>query len=203
MIRNYTSVPPASREHTPSGIVAEASGPDSIAAAAGRDVHLHFGEKQKPRGRAKPPADVISEDQGIRLKSLMDEIIELDSASYGRRLSPSQLQQKWWGALAKVVPNTTYKNYSQKRFERAMKWLREQRGRLLAGVAPDEPELSRTAAIRAIHVHITRRKLDKLSYYAELSDRLGISPPFHSSKDLSDYDLQRVYLAVRRDAKSS
>ena len=182
----------------PSNASVTASGDRSI--AAGRDVNF-YAQSRRPRGRAKPPADVISEEQGVKLKKLIDEVIELDSASFGRSLSEAQLQKKWWGALAKEVPNTTYTNYSQRRFNKAMNWLRKHRGRLISGVAEDEPELSRAAHIRAIHAYITRNKINKLSYYAELSERLGISPAFQSSKNLSDYDLGRVYQATRRDSK--
>ena len=169
--------------------------------AAGRDVHYHFGDKAKPKGRAKPPNDVITEAQAVQLKTLMDEIIELDSASFGLAKSSAQLAKKWWGALSKVVPSTTYTNYSQRKFIKAMKWARGQRGRLVAGVAPDAPEIARTAQIRAIHAYMTRSGLNKHEYYSELSTRLGIFPPFQSSKDLSDYDLARVYQAVARDSR--
>ena len=189
---------PLQPPYLPPAATAVAYGDQSM--AAGRDIN-YYGEGRKPRGRAKPPADVISEKQGVQLKTLMDEIIELDSASYGAKLNQAALQKKWWGALMKKVPGTTYTNYSQAKYGRAMRWLREQRGRLLAGVAGDEPELSRAAHIRAIHAYLTRNKIHKLSYYAEVSERLGIAPPFIHSTDLSDYDLGRVYQATRRDSK--
>ncbi len=103
------------------------------------------GELKESRKPVKSPADQISEEQCVKLKRLLGEIMELDAASYGSKLSEGQLRQKWWGALAKVVPNTTYKNYSQARYRRAMKWLRSQRARLIAGAAKEAPELSRHA----------------------------------------------------------
>lgn len=176
-----------------------ASGPN--ATLIGGDQHNHYGEKLRREGRAKPPHDVVTEDQAVKLHQMMNEVIELDSAtSGGKRLSIKALHTKWWGALYAKVPATTYKNYSQSKYERAMKWLRENRARLIAGVAADEPGLSRAAYIRAIHAYITRNKREKLSYYAELSHRLGIFPPFVRSTDLSDYDLGRVYQATRRDS---
>lgn len=42
---------------------------------------------------------------------------------------------------------------------------------------------------------------DKLGYYAELSKRLHISPPFASAKHLNPDDLQRVCGELRRDAR--
>ena len=166
------------------------------------DQHNHYGEKTSRGGRAKPPHDAVTDDQATKLRQMMNEVIELDSASSeGKGLSAGALQAKWWGALYAKVPATTYKNYSQAKHERAIKWLREHRGRLIAGVAAAEPELSRAAHIRAIHAYITRNKINKLFYYAEVSNRLGISPPFIHSTDLSDYDLGRVYQATRRDSK--
>jgi hypothetical protein len=168
----------------------------------GGDQHNHYGEKTPRGGRAKPPHDAVTEDQALKLQQMMNEVIELDSATPdGKRLTVKALHAKWWGALYAKVPATTYKNYSQSKFERAKRWLREHRSRLIAGVASDEPALSRAAHIRAIHAYITRNKSNKLSYYSELSSRLGISPPFTSSTDLSDYDLGRVYQATRRDAQ--
>ena len=110
------------------------------------DLHQHFGEKTPRSGRAKPPNDAVTDDQAIKLKQMIDEVIELDSASSeGKGLSISELQAKWWGALYAKVPATTYKNYSQAKYKRAIKWLRGHRGRLIAGVASDQPELSRAA----------------------------------------------------------
>ncbi|MEO7297484.1 MAG: hypothetical protein ABI042_02770 [Verrucomicrobiota bacterium] len=189
---------------SPGGIQAQATGEGGIAAAAGRDVKIkiNYGDK-KQSGRAKPPPDVVTEAQATQLSQLMKEVIELDSASpQGKKLSDGQLQQKWWGALNQKIPKTTYKNYSQAKFKRAMSWLRQQRGRLLAGVATEEPELTKAAAIRTIHTIITRSNRNKHEYYAELSERLGISPPFTSSTQLEPEDLQRVCGALRRDAKA-
>lgn len=193
---------PAAPVSPSTGVAATASGKGGIAVAAGRDVKFYMGDGPTPRGRAKPPEDVVSDDQAVRLSELMKEVIELDSGSPdGKRLSTGELQRKWWGALSGVVPKTTYTNYSQAKFKRAMGWLRAQRGRLISGFAHDEPELSRSAAIRAIHTFIARSGREKRPYYDELSKRLGIVPPFTSSKDLSDYDIRRVYLATRRDAR--
>ncbi len=189
---------------SPGGIQAQATGEGGIAAAAGRDVKMkiYYGD-QKRGGRAKPPPDVVTEEQATQLSRLMKEVIELDSASpQGKKLSEGQLRQKWWGALERKIPKTTYKNYSQAKFQRAMSWLRQQRGRLLAGVAAEEPALTEAAAIRTIHALVTRSNRNKLEYYAELSGRLGISPPFTSSKQLKLPDLQRVCGALRRDAKA-
>lgn len=189
---------------SPGGIQAQATGDGGIAAAAGRDVKMkiYYGD-QKQSGRAKPPPDVVTEAQATQLSRLMKEVIELDSASpEGKKLSDGQLQQKWWGALNQKIPKTTYKNYSQAKFKRAMSWLRQQRGRLLAGVAAEEPALTEAAAIRTIHTLVTRGNRNKHEYYAELSERLGISPPFTSSKQLNLPDLQRVCGALRRDAKA-
>lgn len=41
---------------------------------------------------------------------------------------------------------------------------------------------------------------DVATAYAALSERFGITPPFQSSKDLSDLHLQRVLRAVRYDS---
>lgn len=76
-------------------------------------------------------------------------------------------------------------HYSQAKYRKAMDWLRQQRARLIAGTAMEEPELSRQAAIRTIHVFLSKRKLSspaKLAYYAALAERFGITPPFQSSK---------------------
>lgn len=83
-----------------------------------------------------------------------------------------------------------------------MSWLRTQRGRLISGVAIEQPELGRNRAIIAIHTYIKRNNLIQSSCYNEWSQRLGILPPFTSSKELSDYDLQRVYQAMQRDKKA-
>lgn len=185
-------------------IQAHTTGDGGVAVAAGRDakVKIYYGD-QKQNGRAKPPPDVVTETQATQLSTLMKEVIELDSASpEGKKLSDGQLQQKWWGALGRKIPKTTYKNYSQAKFKRAMSWLRQQRGRLLAGVASEEPELTKAAMIRAIHVYLTRNDLNKRSCYDDWSSRLGISPPFISSKDLELDDLRRVYGAMRRDTKA-
>jgi hypothetical protein len=171
--------------------------------AAGRDVHVTYRESSKPRGRAKPPADVITEEQAVRLKQLVDELIELDRTEYGADLTEAQLRQKWWGALLKKVPATTYTNYSQRKFQRALKWCREQRGRLVSGQQEANPSAFRQLATRAIHAFITSRKLDKLTYYAELSRRLEIEPAFVSTTKLSDANLRRVYGAVQRDTRRS
>ncbi len=180
---------------------AHAEGDGSIA-FIGDNNKIYVGEPKESRKPAKPPKDQITEEQGVKLKLLLGEIMELDSASYGADLSEGELRQKWWGALGKVVPNTTYKNYSQAKYRRAMKWLRQQRARLIAGAAEDAPELSRHAAIRTIHVLLSKWKFsnqDKLAYYSALSSRLKIQPPFASSKDLSDADLQSVYRAMYYD----
>ena len=168
----------------------------------GRDQNNYFGGKIPRGGRATPPPDAVTEDQATKLQQMLNEVIELDSSSpAGKRLSIGELKAKWWGALYAKVPATTYKNYSQAKYKRAIQWLRGHRGRLLAGTAVDEPELSRAAHIRAIHAYMTRNKINKRSYYAELSERLEISPPFQSSDSLSDYDVGRVYQATRRDSK--
>ncbi len=180
---------------------AHAEGDGSIA-FIGDHNKIYVGEPKESRRPAKPPKDQITEEQGVKLKLMLGEIMELDSASYGADLSEGELRQKWWGALGKVVPNTTYKNYSQAKYRRAMKWLRQQRARLIAGAAEEMPELSRHAAIRTIHVLLSKWKFsdqDKLAYYAALSSRLKIEPPFTSSKDLSDADLQSVYRAMYYD----
>jgi hypothetical protein len=185
----------------PAGNVATASGDGSIATIAGRDVHLHFDGKKKARGRAKAPADVITENQAVQLKLLMQEVIELDSGSPGgMKLTEAGLKKKWWGALQQIIPSTTYTNYSQSRYNRAMKWLRQHRSRIAAGAADDEPAMSAGVMIRAIHTYISRNKLDKTVCYNNWSIRLNIAPPFKSSKDLSFPDLKRVYGAMRRDA---
>jgi hypothetical protein len=185
----------------PIGNVATASGAGSIAAIAGRDVHVHFDGKKRARGRAKAPADVVTEDQAVKLKLLMQEVIELDSGSpEGRRLTAAALKTKWWGALAQKIPSTTYTNYSQSNYDRAMKWLRQHRARIAAGAADDEPAMSAGVMIRAIHTYISRNKLNKIACYNDWSARLSIVPPFASTKDLSFPDLKRVYGAMRRDA---
>lgn len=193
--------PPIAPIQPPSGTHAHAEGDGSIA-FVGDNNKLYLGDTKPARGPAKPPKDQVTEEQAVKLKTLMEEVIQLDSASYGSKLSEGALRQKWWGALSKVVPKTTFTNYSQAKYRKAMDWLRQQRARLIAGTAMEEPELSRQAAIRTIHVFLSKRKLSgaaKLAYYAELSDRFGITPPFQSSKDLSDLDLQRVLRAVRYD----
>lgn len=190
--------------NSPGAIQAHAPGEGGFAVAAGRDakVRIYYGD-QKQGGRAKPPPDVVTEAQATKLSQLMKEVIELDSASpEGKKLSDGQLQQKWWGALSQKIPKTTYKNYSQAKFKRAMSWLQQQRGCLLAGVATEEPALTEAAAIRTIHTLVTRSNRNKHEYYAELSERLGISPPFTSSKQLKLPDLQRVCGALRRDSKA-
>lgn len=178
---------------------------DGGVAFIGDNNKIYMPGEPRRRGRAKPPADVVSEDQAVKLKTLINEIIELDAGSYGKGLSVAQLRQKWWGALEKVVPKTTYTNYSQTKFKKAMKWLREQRGRLLAEISGEQPELSRDAHIRTIHTLLSNAGIkdaqQKKRYYAELSDRLDIVPPFVSSKDLSDDDLERVVRAMRYDFK--
>lgn len=180
---------------------AHAEGDGSIA-FIGDNNRIYVGEPKESRKPAKPPKDQITEEQGVKLKLLLGEIMELDSASYGADLSEGELRQKWWGALGKVVPSTTYKNYSQAKYRKAMRWLRTQRARLIAGLAMDEPELARHAAIRAIHVFLSKwnfGEADKRTYYAELSSRLKISPPFTSSTQLSPEDVQRVYHAMHYD----
>jgi hypothetical protein len=169
---------------------------------AGRDQHFHYGKKDKPKGRAKPPADVVTEDQAVRLRTLIHEVIELDSASdEGRSLTEGELRKKWWGALERKVPKTTYTNYSQAKYKRAMEWLKAQRARLVSGAAAEQPELAPTAAVRAIHSYVSRNKLDKIVCYNDWSARLNIVPAFTSTKNLTDKDLQRVYQAVLRDTK--
>ena len=185
-------------------VSAQATGTGAVAAAAGRDVHFHYGAKRAPRGRAKAPPDVVTEEQATKLKQLMEEVIELDSGSpQGKRLSEGRLHQKWWGALSKKVPGTTYTNYSQAKYNRAMKWAREQRGRLVFGAAVEEPALATHAMIRSIHAHVSRNYLAKAQCYEDWSKRLGIFPPFNSTKDLSFEDLKRVYSAMRRDQGKS
>jgi len=185
------------------GVSAQASGAGGIAAAAGGDLHFHYGERKRPRSLPKAPPDVITEGQAIKLKQLMVEVIELDSGSpEGKKLSEGQLRQKWWGALGKKVPGTSYTNHSQAKYKRAMQWLREHRARLVSGAAETESALAAGAMIRAIHTHISRNNLNKRACYEDWSNRLGISPPFESTKDLSLVDLERIYRATRRDARA-
>ncbi len=176
---------------------------DGGVAFIGDNNKIYIPGEPRKRGRAKPPADVVSEDQAVKLKTLLNEIMDLDATSYGKGMSVAQLRQKWWGALENVVPKTTYTNYSQSKYQKAMKWLREQRGRLLAEISADQPELSRQAHIRAIHTLLSKSGIkdaqQKTRYYTELSKRLDIFSPFVSSKDLSDEDLPRVVRAMRND----
>lgn len=197
---NSAKMPPVSGEAS-AAVSAHASGPGSVAAAAGRDVHFHYGTKKPPRGQPKAPVDVISEDQAAKLKALFDEVVELDSASpEGKELDEGELIRKWWGGLGKAVPGSGYRNYSQSKYKRAMEWLRQHRARLASGAANEEPAMAAGVMIRGIHTYISRNSLDKRSCYDDWSRRLGISPPFQSTKDLSPGDLKRVYGAMRRDA---
>lgn len=192
--------PPQEANHGPKASVYG----DGVAFIGDNNKIYMPGEPRK-RGRAKPPADVVTEDQALKLKALINEIMDLDAVSYGKGLSVAQLRQKWWGALEKVVPKTTYTNYSQSKFQKAMKWLREQRGRLLNEVGEGQPGLSREAHIRTIHTLLTTAGIKdaqrKKLYYVELSERLGIFPPFSSSTNLSDDNLPRVVRAMRYDFK--
>jgi hypothetical protein len=186
---------------SPATVSAQATGLGGIAAAAGRDLHFHYDGKP-PRGHPKAPPVVIDEAQAGKLKQLFDEIIELDSASPdGKDLNEGELVRKWWGALGKVVPGSEYKNYSQSKFNRAMKWLRQHRARLASGASEEEPAMAMGVMIRAIHTYISRNNLDKAKCYNEWSQRLDISPPFNSTKDLEHQDLRRVYGAMRRDSR--
>lgn len=181
--------------------VAHAEGDGSIA-VVGDNNRFYVGEPKESRKPVKPPKDQITEDQAVKLKRLLGEVMELDSTSYGAKLSVGRLREKWWGALNQVSAKTTYKNYSQAKYRKAMTWLRQQRARLVAGAAMEEPELSRHAAIRAIHVFLSNWKLtrsEKLAYYDGLSARLEITPAFTSSTELSPEDLQRVYRAMHYD----
>jgi hypothetical protein len=199
--RKHVEAPGVAPTPQKSDTMAHAEGDGSIA-FVGNNNRIYVGEPKESRKPAKPPKDQITEAQGVKLKQLLGEIMELDSASYGAKLTEGALRQKWWGALGKVVPSTTYKNYSQAKFRKAITWLRKQRARLIAGLAIEEPELSRHAAIRTIHVLLSKWKFteaDKLTYYAELSSRLEISPPFRSSTKLSSEDVQRVYRAMHYD----
>ena len=181
--------------------VAHAEGDGSIA-VVGNNNNFYVGEPKKSRKPAKPPKDQITEEQAVKLKALLGEVMQLDSTSYGAKLSAGRLREKWWGALSQVSAKTTYTNYSQAKYRKAMTWLRQQRARLIAGAAMEEPELSRHAAIRAIHVFLSKRQLtgpEKIAYYDELSERLKITPSFTSSTELSVADLQRVYHAMHYD----
>jgi len=183
----------------PAAVSAQATGPGSV--AAGRDFHFHY-QGKPPRGQPKAPPDVIDESQAAKLKQLFDEVVELDSASPdGEGLNNGELIRKWWGALGKVVPGSGYRNYSQSKFKRAMNWLRQHRARLASGAAAEEPAMASGVMIRAIHTYITRNHLDKISCYNQWSARLGISPAFASTKNLSYEDLKRVYGAMRRDSR--
>lgn len=188
------------------GPIANVNG-DGGVAFVGNNNKIYMPQEGRRRGRAKPPADVISEEQAVKLKVLVNEVMELDSAGYGRKLTEGELRQKWWGALEKVVPKTTYRNYSQSKFRKAMRWLLGHRRRLISGSEEEQPELARQANIRTIHTLLSacgiRDEAARIAYYNDLSDRLHITPSFGSSADLSDKDLQRVVNAMRYDSKKN
>jgi len=173
--------------------------------AAGGNVEMHFHDHATPRriARARPPKDVVTEDQAVRIKLLMDELIGLDAKTFGVGLSEASIRSKWWGALYKHVPATSYKNFSQRKYQKALKWGQQHKARMLTELRGEDSDAWRKNAYGRIKGYMRDSGVEKLVFYSDISRRAHIEPPFTSLTDLTDEELNRVYGAVVRDSRKA
>ena len=80
-------------------------------------------------------------------------------------------------------------------------WYRQQLAIQKRGWKTKAPDEWRKARYAAIHIAMEQMGVNKLVYYAELSERLKMKKTFTTTTTLTKKDLERVYNMVLSDAR--
>jgi len=116
-------------------------------------------------------------------------------------------QDRAWGIWRKRFKNrfklTKSEQLLSAEMAEAESWYRQQLAILKRGLKTKAPDAWRNARYAAIHMAVEDMRVDKLTYYIEISERLQMKKPFTSLKQLTKTDLERVYTMVLCDAKKN
>lgn len=152
------------------------------------DIHLQMAARPKVRVVIQPGPDHISEAQKVRLRELVNEVVELETAV---KRAPKR-HAAVWSALTGKLKVTSYHLIPASAFERAEAYLQTWCARLRsAKSAPTKDPNWRNSRYR--YIHAAAKEIGRID---DIPVLLAERYSGRSLKDLSDLELEAVYRVV-------
>ena len=162
--------------------------------AAGRDVN--YVGRQIHRISFTPDERHITPEQAAKIKSLIDELAEMDVAA---GVDQGKSYQKWWKLFNNSSKINTYRELPRGQFEEAASFLRQAKARNLPKIRRKDNELWRRQQYKTIYGCAKVLGWSKDDIHAFATQRLG--KPVQSLADLGEQNLARLARLVRAEAK--
>lgn len=163
--------------------------------AAGGDIN--YSPKQINRTEFTPDERHITSEQATKIKSLVDELVEMD-VSAGK--SRSKSYPVWWSLFYKSFKVNSYREILRDQFDEAVQFLREAKARNLPKIRRKDNELWRKQHYKTIF-GIGKRSLQWTDEDIHAFAALKTNKKVESLADLGEQDLARVARMIRAEAK--
>lgn len=163
--------------------------------AAGRDIHVSA--KHITRTEFTPDERHITSEQAVKIKSLVDDLAEMDAAA-GKDKGRSY--QKWWKMFNNSFKITTYRELPREQFSVAVSFLQQAKARSLPKIRRKDNGLWRRKhyqTIFGIARNVLRWTDEQIHDFA--SRKLGKTVV--SLADLGERDLERLVKLIRTESK--
>lgn len=159
------------------------------------DIHLQVSARPKIKVVIQPGPEHITDAQKVRLRELVNEVVELETAI---KRTPKR-HATVWSALTGKLKVTSYHLIPAGAFEKAEAYLQTWCARLRsAKSAPKKDPDWRNSRYRYIHA-----VLKEIGQQDELPRLLADRYSGRSLKDLSELELEAVYRAVAERKKAA
>jgi hypothetical protein len=163
--------------------------------AAGRDIN--YSPKQINRTEFTPDERHISSAQAVRIKGLVDELVDMD-ASAGKDKGKSY--QKWWTMFNKTFKITTYRELPAEKFDAAVQFLQQAKARNLPKIRRKDNELWRKQHYKTIF-GIGGKALGWSDEQIHAFASLKLKKTVTSMADVGEQDLARIARMIRAESK--
>lgn len=159
------------------------------------DIHLQMPAQPRIKVVVQPGPEHITDAQKVRLRDLVNEVIELEAAI---KRTPKR-HAIVWSALTRKLKVTSYHLIPATAFARAEKYLMTWSARLRSTKrAPIKDPNWRNSRYRYIHA-----ALKEIGQQDELPQLLASRYSGRSLKDLSELELEAVYRVVAEKKKAA
>jgi hypothetical protein len=159
------------------------------------DYH-HHGSTAKQTFVVTPPSGAVSPPELRQIGAWIESLVEKTTAMpRGRAFG------MWWNRFKSRFGVAKAEQLLSEQMTEVASWHQQQSAILKQGLRVTAPDVWRKERYAAIHAAINRMRVDKPSYYFEISSRLKMKKPFTSLTQLTKVNLERVYTMALRDAR--
>ena len=156
----------------------------------------HHGSTAKQTVLVSPPSGAVSPSELRQIGAWIESLVEKTTAMpRGRAFG------MWWNRFKSRFGVAKAEQLLSAQMPEVASWHQQQAAILKQGLRVNAPDVWRRERYAAIHAAINQMRVDKPSYYSNVSSRLKMKNPFTSLTELTKVNLERVYTMVLRDAR--